>query len=319
MEQIGPERYVAGWSRHMKFKHIVVGSTLALVILPLVLALAVGAWSYALDRTNGAIVSSGRKRTYLLHVPPHYDRSKPTPLVISLHGAAVWPAHQMNLTGWNRLADEQGFIVVYPSGAGRIWHVDRGPGLMEDVQFIADLIDTLRVKYPIDSTRVYVNGFSLGGGMTFALSCTLSDRIAAVGMVAAAQTLPFSWCADRRPVPMIAFHGTADMVPYRGGPSPDPFNPLMFPAVRVWVSHWARRNRCGPHPLEATIAADVTRLEYTHCADSAAVVLYTIHGGGHTWPGGKPLPAWLVGPTSHSVDATSEMWSFFQKHPKAPA
>ena len=63
------------------------------------------------------------------------------------------------------------------------------------------------------------------------------------------------------------------------------------------------------------VATDVTRLEYTKCADDAAVVLYTIQGGGHTWPGGKPLPEWFVGPTSNSIDATSLMWAFFREHP----
>lgn len=303
----------------MKTKRLLVTATLVLVGLPLVLLVVAATWTLVLDRTNGTIVSSGEKRTYLLYVPPTYDPARPMPLVVSLHGAAAWPAQQMNLTRWNQLADQHGFIVVYPSGSGRIWHVDRGLGRSDDVRFIADLLDTVQARYAIDSTRIYVNGFSLGGGMTFVLSCTLADRIAAVGVVAAAQTLPFSWCPDRHPVPMIAFHGTADMVPYDGGPSPDPFNPLMFPAVRVWVANWAGRNRCGPDAMEATIAADVTRLAYTRCADSAAVVLYTIQGGGHTWPGGKPLPAWLLGPTSASVDATSEMWSFFQQHRKTRA
>src|SRR5947209_15439212 len=91
-------------------------------------------------------------------------------------------------------------------------------GLMRDVRFISELIDTLRAAYNIDPTRIYANGLSIGGGMAFVLSCTLSDRIAAVGMVAAAQSLPSSWCTDHRPVPMIAFHGTADpIVPYQGG------------------------------------------------------------------------------------------------------
>jgi polyhydroxybutyrate depolymerase len=190
-----------------------------------------------LDRSNGAIVSSGRERRYLLHVPPSYDPTKPTPLVISMHAAAMWPAQQMNLSRWNRLADEYGFIVVYPSGNGargvpKNWHVSRSAGLVRDVTFISELIDALKTAYNIDPARIYANGFSLGGGMAYVLSCTLSDRIAAVGMVAAAQTLPWNWCTDQRAVPMIAFHGTADLVPYEGGPSPDPFNPLTFPAVR---------------------------------------------------------------------------------------
>src|SRR5712691_13334857 len=211
----------------MKAKKIVIGVLLAIIGLPVLLVLVVVVSVAILDRTNGSIVSSGKPRSYLLYVPQSYDRAKPTPLVISMHGAAGWPAQQMNLSGWNRLADEQGFIVVYPSGSDvpKIWHVDRGAGLMRDVRFISALIDTLEAAYNIDPTRIYANGISNGGGMAFVLSCTLSDRIAAVGMVAAAQTLPWSWCTDHRPVPMIAFHGTADLVPYQGGPSPDPFNP----------------------------------------------------------------------------------------------
>jgi polyhydroxybutyrate depolymerase len=150
--------------------------------------------------------------------------------------------------------------------------------------------------------------------MAFVLSCKLSDRIAAVGMVGAAQLLPWSWCTDRRPVPMIAFHGTADpLAPYNGGSSWVVRERL--PNVETWTANWTRRNRCAPNAVKSPVAADVTRREYTECADDAAVVLYTIQGGGHTWPGGKPLPEWLAGPTSRSIDATREMWAFFRAHP----
>ncbi len=300
----------------MRIRKVVIGVVLVVIGVPTVLILIATAAIYVLDRSNGAIVSSGEKRQYLLYVPASYDRAKPTPLVISMHAAAMWPAQQMNLSHWNRLADEDGFIVVYPSGSRmpRIWHVDRSAGLIRDVRFISELIDTLEAVYNIDTARIYANGFSLGGGMVFVLSCALSDRIAAVGMVAAAQTLPWSWCTDHRAVPMIAFHGTADLVPYQGGPSPDPFNPLTFPAVRDRTANWARRNLCGPKPVESVVAVDVTRLEYTDCAEDAAVVLYTILGGGHTWPGGKPLPKWIVGPTTRSIDASSLMWAFFREH-----
>ena len=301
----------------MKIRKIVIGAVLVIIGLPVVLVLIAVVSVHALDRTNGTIISSGHKREYLLYVPPSYDRAKPTPLVISMHGAAVWPAQQMNLSRWNRLADEHGFIVVYPSGSDmpKIWHVDRGAGLMRDVRFISELIDTLEAAYNIDPTKIYANGISNGGGMAFVLSCALSDRIAAVGMVAAAQSLPWSWCTDHRPVPMIAFHGTADpIIPYNGGRSPVPNTPDLFPNVLTWTKNWARRNRCGPNPIDSVVAADVTRLEYTNCADDAAVVLYTVQGGGHSWPGGKPMPEWYVGPTSNSIDASSLMWAFFREH-----
>lgn len=306
--------------RRLKIGKIIVWAAIVVVALPLALFLiAVVSIAY-FDRTNGSIVSDGETREYLLHVPASYDAANPTPLVISLHAGATWPAHQKNLSRWNRLADEHGFIVVYPSGSDmpKIWHVftlESGPE--RDVRFISDLIDALQSEYNIDPARIYANGMSNGGGMAFALSCTLSDRIAAVGMVAAAQSLPAGWCKDTRPVPAIAFHGTADpIVPYGGGLLGDPLNPVkpMFAAVRDWLARWAQRNRCATEPVESTVAPDVARTEYPDCADNASVILYTVEGGGHAWPGGKPLPEWWVGPTSNSVDATRLMWDFFREH-----
>lgn len=314
----------------MKSRKIVIGAVLVIIGLPVVLVLIAGVSFYALmsfyapNRTNGTIVSSGQKREYLLYVPRSYNRAKPTSLVISLHAAALWPATQREASHWNRVADENGFIVVYPSGTTlsgggtgvlpfRVWKLRPEADASANVRFISELIDTLEAAYNIDPTRIYANGFSNGGAMAFALSCRLSHRIAAVGTVSAAQDQrPWSWCADSRPVPLINFHGTADLVPYNGGrvwASPRP-----FPSVLTWTADWARRNRCGPNPIESAVAADVTRLEYTNCADNAAVVLYTVRGGGHSWPGGKPLPKWIVGTTTRSIDATSLMWAFFREH-----
>jgi len=313
----------------MSIKKVVIGTALVIVGLPVLLVLAVMASVSVANRTNGSIVSSGQKREYLLYVPKTYDRTKPTPLVISMHGAMNWPAFEMNISQWNTAADENGFIVVYPAGTGpgpKTWFMQgsRTPSRMPDVRFISELIDTLEAAYNIDPARIYANGLSNGGGMAFVLSCTLSHRIAAIGAVSAAQSLPWSWCADSTPVPMIAFHGTADrIVPYNGGKvwiAPEP-----FPNVATWAANWAQRNRCRPTPDDSAVAADVTRREYPHCANDAAVVLYTVLGGGHAWPGGKPLPTWLavemrifglpVGSTTRNIDATRLMWAFFREHP----
>lgn len=309
----------------MKVRRIILGTVAVVVGLPLAVILVTIVWISVLDRTNGRLVSSNDARAYLLHVPDSYDPTTPAPLIISMHAGATWPAQQKNLSRWNRIADENGAIVVYPSGTpqvfnlARIWHTfGRGAGLERDVRFIADLIDTLQSAYNIDPARVYADGMSNGGGMAFVLSCTLSDRIAAVGMVAPAQSLPLDWCTATRPVPMITFHGTADsLVPYGGGRFGDPFNPVkpIFPAVRDFVARLAERNRCVAGPIESPVAPDVTRREHADCAEGASVVLYTVVGGGHTWPGGKPLPEWRVGPNTNSIDATREMWAFFREHP----
>jgi polyhydroxybutyrate depolymerase len=89
----------------------------------------------------------------------------------------------------------------------------------------------------------------------------------------------------------------------------------VFPNVLSWTRLWARRNGCGATPRDSEAAADVTRLEYTGCADDAGVVLYTVKGGGHTWPGGGKMPEWWVGRTTNGIGATSDMWAFFREHP----
>jgi polyhydroxybutyrate depolymerase len=255
----------------------VLPAVLAILSLPAVLALALARSFHAANRNNGSFVSSGERREYLLHVPASYDRGTPTPLVISMHAAGLWPAAHMAISQWNEEADRQGFIVVYPSGVEghgpRIWRADGGPRLANDVRFIAELIDSLSATYNIDRARIYANGLSNGGGMSFALSCALADRIAAVGMVGAAQLLAWSWCPDRRPVPMITFHGTADnAAPYHGGFSW--VAAKRFPSIPGWTALWARRNGCAASAAVSMVAADVTRIAYPACTGNADVVLF---------------------------------------------
>lgn len=150
--------------------------------------------------------------------------------------------------------------------------------------------------------------------MAFVLSCELSNRIAAVGAVAAAQGQ--SWdCGDSKPVPTVAFHGTADkFAPYQGGRSP--IAPALFANILEWTAHVAQRNHCQGDPVETRIAPSVRRLAYTNCADNADVILYTIEGGGHIWPGGKHLAEWIAGHTTDDINATRVMWDFFTQHPR---
>lgn len=295
---------------------ITIGLTLALVASILI-------WGSVSDRTNATVVSSGQTRRYLLHVPNTYDRSKATPLMISFHPAATWPAFEMNISHWNDLADQQGFIVAYPAGTGAffgglgrgqlIWPA--GPQtLPRDVRFISDLMDTIEAHYNIDPDRIYADGISNGGGMAFLLSCKLSERIAAVGVVAGAHEEPWN-CGESKAVPVVAFHGTADtFAPYLGGRSP--IAPGLMANIPDWTAHVARRNQCQGDPVDTRMSTSVRRRVYTDCARNADVVLYTIDGGGHSWPGGSGLPEWIVGRTTREVNATTVMWNFFVAHPR---
>jgi polyhydroxybutyrate depolymerase len=112
---------------------------------------------------DGALVFGGRRRTYHIHVPPSYDGTRAVPLVVALHGRGGRGAGMMALTHFDRVADHEGFIVVFPDGYRRSWADGRGStpadrAGLDDVAFIARLIDTLSVTYRIDPGRVFGPG-----------------------------------------------------------------------------------------------------------------------------------------------------------------
>lgn len=272
------------------------------------------------NRTNGWVITGGKKRKYLLHVPKTYDPSRPAPLVISIHGYSEWPAHLMQMSRWNELADRHGFLAVYPAGSRfpLQWRIFGKTGSrddpMRDVSFISDLISKLEKEYNLDPARIYANGMSNGGGMSIVLACRLSTRIAAIGSVAGACLFPLEECQGTRPVPAILFHGTRDpIVPYLGGPS-RAFK-LPFPSLPGWVESFALHNGCSLPALNLPGRGEVSGVQYLNLAGGADVIFYTVEGGGHTWPGSDPLPDFVAGATTQAINATQLMWDFFQQHP----
>jgi polyhydroxybutyrate depolymerase len=250
-----------------------------------------------------AIESGGQTRHYRLHVPPGYRPDEPVPLVINLHGLGSSMDQQALLSGASEKADEAGFVVVYPQGSDvpRMWHGEPSPAGREDVQFIRELVAHLQERLNIDPDRIYATGFSNGGGMAHRLACDLSDTIAAIGPVAGAYLLD-ERCTPERPVPVIAFHGTADpIVPYAG-------QGRGLPPVRTWAARWAARNGCDGEPAIILEQGSVTAEAWGGCDEGADVVLYTIRGGGHTWPRDG-----AIGPGIHGMDL---VWAFFEAHPK---
>ena len=279
----------------------------------------IGGVYWELHRANGQLLTRGQKRTYLLHVPKTIPSDRPMPLVICLHGFAEWPAHVMRLSHWNRVADEFGFLVVYPRGSGfpLRWRCSNSFATQQeqsqDVQFISDLIDQLEKKYTIDKARIYANGLSNGGGMSFLLAGRLSERIAAIGGVAGAYLLPWTEYTPKRPVPAIIFHGTADpIVPFHAKSS-GRFSVL--PDIPQWVQSLAEHNGCQTNPVPVPGSGSVSGVRYPEASNNAEVIFYTVAGGGHTWPGGKPMTEFIVGKTTPDIDATRLMWSFFTEHP----
>lgn len=270
--------------------------------------------------TSVRVVRSGiMDRCYWIHVPPGYSPDQPVPLVISLHGFAERAPIQQWLSQWDTTADAETFIMVYPEGLKMPvrWNIapDEEAKATDDVHFMRDLIAEVSNLASIDARRIYVNGMSNGGAMTGRVACEMGDIVAAVGMVAALPLDPPRGCDPARPIPIIAFHGTADtIVRYDGGTTSLPgANPVTYPPVAAWIAGWAQRNGCRPDPETLPkVADDVSGVRYVGCEDDVEVLFYTIVDGGHTWPGGSPID--VVGRTATSISANQMMWEFFSRY-----
>lgn len=272
-----------------------------------------------------AVTSSGVERCYLLYAPPGFSPAEKVPVVFALHGFAANPQGFRGMTGWKDIADRETFLVVYPHGSSFPLRWNTAPTAkiehIDDVQLISDLLDDLSAVATIDRDRVYVIGFSNGGSMADKIACELADQVTAVGMVAGKREDDPESCNPTRPVPVIAFFGTADPLETVSeypvwfytliNVDPDEKYREYLP-LSVWLEGWVARNGCDPTPKPLAAKGDVTGISYDECATDVEVVVYHIEGGGHTWPGGSNLP--IFGKTSEAVNASEVMWRFFEKH-----
>jgi polyhydroxybutyrate depolymerase len=261
----------------------------------------------------------GVERSYFLYVPAGHHRSASPALVLVFHGAGGRAQGFARHTGFSAVAEREGFIVAYPQGLERRWNDGRGNGTPhDDVGFVRALLDTLQRELGIDPHRIYATGISNGAMFSYRLACDLPEVFAAIAPVAGAlpeQLVPT--CGHTQPVSVMAFQGTADrLVPYGGGGAGRRGSVL---GAERSIAFWAEIDGCAGQPsttLEPDRVRDgtrVRRLEYAECRDGRSVVLYTIEGGGHTWPGG-PGVRLVVGRVSREIDATRVIWEFFAAH-----
>jgi polyhydroxybutyrate depolymerase len=285
-----------------------------------------------------AIMHNNLERTYIVHLPVSFDKSVQRPLVIVLHGRGTDGKDMILVTrkGFNVLADRDGFIAVYPDGIELNWNDGRADEEandrahrenIDDVGFISALIDTLIQDYNIDPKRVYITGISNGAIMSYRLACELSDKITAIAPVDG--NIPYllaGKCSPSLPVSVLAINNVDDpLVPYEGGEIYGHFHKVKLGKVLSAdesTRFWVNRNSCSEIPVE-TQEPDrdpkdgtlVTKKEYINGIEGTVVILYSVYGGGHTWPGGlQYLPKKVIGKTSRDIDANEVIWAFFRQH-----
>jgi polyhydroxybutyrate depolymerase len=270
------------------------------------------------------VVVNGERRGYLLFLPTARQPGRALPLVLVFHGGGVRARSMIGHTGFTGVAEREGFALVYPEGVDRRWNDGRGYGVShDDVAFVRVLLDTLGRQATIDSSRVYATGISNGAMFAYRLACDLPGVLAAIAPVAGAVPAAMAErCAGARPTAVAAFQGTADpLLPYAGGGRRPGGRGEVLSATQS-AELWARVNGCAGGPVaEAPVdtVRDGTRVRperWSGCRDGRDVVLYTIEGGGHTWPGGPPVGR-RVGRVSRELNATETIWAFFARHPRS--
>lgn len=268
----------------------------------------------------------GLNRSYLIHIPKDAAPGKALPVVLALHGATMDAQAMAWFSGLNALSQQENVVVVYPNGTGPLellqtWNAGNFPGglarrKVDDIGFLAAVLDDVQRVAPVDRRRVYATGMSNGAMMCYRLAAEMADRIAAIAPVAG--TLAMDRIEPKRPVPILHFHGTKDtLVPFEGNGTRGK-KLYHFHSVNDTVQAWVKANHCEAEPtvfsmLPSNDGLQVQRRQYHPKDGGAEVVLYVIDGGGHTWPGRDVAPAFL-GKCARNLPANQLIWEFFRKY-----
>jgi len=288
--------------------------------------LALAAYASAAEQTV-TIQSGGRERTAIVHVPPGAVAGRPMPLVLVLHGGGGSAEGAIRMARMNGDADRLGFLAVYPNGTGAFkgslltWNAWNCCGYalkhgVDDVAFLRTLVARLESDHSVDPKRIYATGLSNGSMMVHRLGCEMPDVVAAIAPVAGAMNTDS--CRPANPVSVVMFHGTADQhALYFGGDTRGFFGnaPRHDRPIPDVFAAWSRIDGCSSSGKETT--GHVTKETCSSGRGGSEVVLYTIEGQGHAWPGGTPgLHNGNVDRPTTEISATDIMVRFFLAHPK---
>jgi polyhydroxybutyrate depolymerase len=278
------------------------------------------------------IEHQGVARAFVLYRPEPTTSAGPRPLIVVLHGLGGNASRTRNW-GYEAVADREGFIVAYPQGIENRWSYGRpvsarpmprvGDEQVDDIGFLARLVDTLVSEQLADRSRVFLVGVSNGGVMAYTVACSMTRRFAAVAALLSPMTnLQIEDCKPDGTISVMLLAGTADRsMPYNGVKLE--FGGLV--SVPDTVEYWRQVNKCGEFrvtPVPHRDPDDPTRVEVMHwprCADGSSVVSYRVEGGGHRAPSLAPASEaereWtqVAGAKNRDIETSEEVWKFFQR------
>ena len=249
---------------------------------------------HSIGTFSRSIEVEGETREYLIYVPNTYDTIQSFPLMLNFHGFTMSARNQMEVSDMRALSETDEFILVYPQGT-RLWgstHWNVGSWTLgsnaKDVEFIAALINQIADNYNIDDERVYACGYSNGGFFSHELACQLSQKIAAIGTVAAnISEETINNCNHSHPIPIITISGTRDdEVEYDGS------IPERTLSQEETLEYWRTFNKVDTVPiitnmpdLNSLDGSTAVRYKYVNGDNDSEVEHYKVVDGGHDWPG----------------------------------
>jgi len=263
----------------------------------------------------GSFEFDGYERQYEVYLPQDFHAN--LPLIVSLHGAPETVLWYKTYTAMHEVADTLGYVIVYPQGIGESWNC----GLIEpgeyfpdtdDVGFISALIDTMKIKWDIDLSRVYCCGYSLGGMMSFRMAGELGHRLAAIASVSGSLFgLADTW-QPIQPMPVLHMNGTSDnLVPYEGKGD--------FWSAQNTIQYWLEKNQCtasaDTFSFPDIIPDDgctIQKFSYTSCSGKSEVIHYKGINMGHSWPSSQTTYG-TEGKKNLDINANYEIMTFFRQ------
>jgi polyhydroxybutyrate depolymerase len=255
--------------------------------------------SYASSYGDDCIEHAGYYRCWDIHVPKGVTGS--VPLVIDLHGHSSSPSRQRAFSGFESLADSEGFIVVWPYGLCESWNSGAAccppanEDKIDDVGFLRKMVEKVSGQHDIDANRIYVTGLSNGASMAQRLANEASDIIAAAACMSLHLLVPEA--ADYTPVSVMIIYGNKDL---------DIYAPEAFITAKENFNKWKTMNDCTGSYVETWKDGDSVAWTYQDCADDTEVTIVTLDGAGHILYQGQQT----------EVDTTRMAWEFMKRFTK---
>lgn len=236
--------------------------------------------------------SGGVDRGYSLFVPQSNDGETLLPLVLNFHGGADNAEGHIGYSGFNLTAEAEGIVVAYPEGIDRFWNFDDA-----EVEFVQAVVDHVAERAPIDRTRIYLTGMSIGGDLASYLTCADPGVYAAVASVAVVNHHGQPGCPATQPVPFLGIVGAVDDITILGVQDVVPGVDTPGPLGQE-LRGWAETNGCDP---DAPVRSE-NNLVFSQFECTVQPLEIIVHSGDHIWPD-----------PDDGLDTNTRIWDFLSR------